>query len=85
MKPARSDDYSVTKGTEMNWDRIASSWEQTRASLKQKWAKLTDDDLGLISGKKDMLVAKLHERYGVAKDKAESQINEWLASLDRPK
>jgi hypothetical protein len=29
----------------MNWDRAAGDWKQLKGKVKQKWAKLTDDDL----------------------------------------
>ena len=36
----------------MNWDRIEAKWRQLKGELKMKWAKLTDDDLNFIAGKK---------------------------------
>jgi uncharacterized protein YjbJ (UPF0337 family) len=39
--------------------------------------KLTDNDLQALSGKKDQLVGLVQERYGIAKDEAERQVNEW--------
>jgi uncharacterized protein YjbJ (UPF0337 family) len=68
--------------TTMNWDRLEGQWEQAKGALKTKWAKLTDDDLGLAAGKRDKLVGKLQERYGLLKDDAERQIDEWIASFD---
>ncbi len=65
----------------MNWDQIAGQWKQVRAVIKSRWAKLTDDDLKNLSAKKDMLVAKIEERYGVLKEDAERQVDEWLAKL----
>jgi uncharacterized protein YjbJ (UPF0337 family) len=67
----------------MNWDRIEGSWGQFTAKVKQKWAKLTDDDLKLIGGKRDSLISKLQERYGRAKDKVEKEVDSWLDSIDR--
>ena len=61
----------------MNWDEISGRWSQMKGSVKQKWGKLTDDDLTTIDGKRDRLIGKIQERYGVTKDLAESQINEW--------
>jgi uncharacterized protein YjbJ (UPF0337 family) len=65
----------------MNWDRIEGKWDEYKGRVKQKWAKLTDDDLALIGGKKDELIGKVKERYGLAKDKAEEQIDEWTRSI----
>jgi uncharacterized protein YjbJ (UPF0337 family) len=50
-------------------------------SLKAQWGKLTDDDVKHVSGKKDVLLGKLQERYGIVKDEAEKQVNEWLAKI----
>ncbi len=65
----------------MNWDRVEGKWKQFRGSARMKWGKLTDDDLDMIAGKKEKLVGLLQERYGIAKDEADKQTNDWLGSL----
>ena len=65
----------------MNWDRIAGQWKQIGAQVKAKWAKLTDDDLRMASAKKDALIGKIQERYGLLRDEAERQVDEWIAKL----
>ena len=65
----------------MNWERIAGQWKQIGGQVKAKWAKLTDDDLMAISARKDMLIGKIQERYGIRKDEAEKQVDEWLARM----
>ncbi len=65
----------------MNWDRIEGQWKQISGKVKTKWGKLTDDDLTTIAGKKDQLVGRIQERYGIQKDEAERQVNEWDKSL----
>lgn len=64
-------------GIAMNWDQIQGSWRQFRGQVKQKWGKLTDDDLDYISGKREELVGRLQKRYGIAKDEAERQVDEF--------
>lgn len=61
----------------MNWDRIAGNWKQAKGSVKEQWGKLTDDDLDKIAGKRDQLVGKIQNTYGIAKDEADKQITEW--------
>jgi uncharacterized protein YjbJ (UPF0337 family) len=68
----------------MNWDRVEGNWKQMTGSLKQKWGKLTDDDLTLIKGKREAFVGRLQERYGIAKDEAERQLNDYLNTTDEP-
>jgi uncharacterized protein YjbJ (UPF0337 family) len=65
----------------MNWDRIQGEWKQLTAHAKSKWSKLTDDDLQNAGSKKDALVGKIQERYGILRDEAEKQVDEWLAKL----
>jgi len=48
----------------------------------QKWGKLTNDDLDVIEGKRMQLSGRLQQRYGVAKDEAERQIDSWLKSVN---
>jgi len=61
----------------MNWDRIEGNWKQFKGKVKEQWGKLTDDDLDVIGGKKDQLVGRLQERYGIKKDEAEKQVDEF--------
>jgi uncharacterized protein YjbJ (UPF0337 family) len=65
----------------MNWDQIAGEWKQIQAQVKSKWSKLTDDDLKNLDAKKDMLVGKIQKRYGILKDEAERQVDEWVSSV----
>lgn len=65
----------------MNWDQVAGQWKQWKAHAKSKWSKLTDDDLQNVAAKKDALIGKLQERYGIFKDEAEKQVDEWLHHL----
>jgi uncharacterized protein YjbJ (UPF0337 family) len=62
----------------MNWDQAEGKWKQVKGSLKEKWGKLTDDDVDRIAGRRDQLVGKLQERYGIAKEEAEKQSDEWI-------
>jgi uncharacterized protein YjbJ (UPF0337 family) len=66
----------------MNWDQVQGNWNQFKGNAKQKWGKLTDDDLTRIEGKRDELVGRLQERYGYARDQAEREADEWGGTLD---
>ncbi len=64
----------------MNWDRVEGKWKQMRGAARAKWGRLTDDDLDLIAGHRDQLIGRLQERYGIARDEAEKQTDEWAAT-----
>jgi uncharacterized protein YjbJ (UPF0337 family) len=66
----------------MNWDRIEGNWKQLKGKIKEEWGELTDDDLDRIAGKKDQLAGRLQETYGIGKEEAERQIEEWADSYD---
>jgi uncharacterized protein YjbJ (UPF0337 family) len=61
----------------MNWDRIEGNWKQVKGSAKEQWGKLTDDQLEVIAGKRDGLAGKIQEAYGISKDEADNQIDDW--------
>jgi uncharacterized protein YjbJ (UPF0337 family) len=66
------------RSMQMNWDQIEGKWMQVKGSVKQKWSKLTDDDLEYIAGARERFVGRLQERYGVAKEEAQRRADEWL-------
>ena len=65
----------------MNWDQIAGNWKQVTGHVKQQWGKLTDDDIAFVNGKRDELVGKIQERYGIAKEEADKQLKTWEGSV----
>ena len=65
----------------MNWDRIEGNWKQFKGRARAEWDKLTDDDVDVISGRREQLVGKLQERYGIARDDAERRADSWIQTL----
>ncbi|MGK9470395.1 CsbD family protein [Pantoea agglomerans] len=61
----------------MNKDEASGNWKQFKGKMKEKWGKLTDDDMQVIEGKRDQLVGKIQERYGSTKDEAEREVSDW--------
>ena len=37
----------------MNWDQVEGKWKQYAGQAKTKWGKFTDDDMKVLSGKKE--------------------------------
>jgi uncharacterized protein YjbJ (UPF0337 family) len=71
---ATSPASSPSKDTMMNWDMIEGDWKHFKGHVKEKWGKLTDDNLDAIGGKRDRLAGKIQEIYGITKDQAELQV-----------
>ena len=62
---------------EMNWDQVKGKWKQARGEAKKQWGKLTDDELAMIDGQRDLLIGKVQEKYGIAREEAEKQVKKF--------
>jgi uncharacterized protein YjbJ (UPF0337 family) len=68
-----------SEGTTVNWDRIEGNWKQFKGNVQAQWGKLTNDDLDVVEGNREKLVGRIQESYGVARDEAERQVDDWLS------
>ena len=66
----------------MNWDRIAGNWKQFKGNVKERWGKLTDDELTIANGKREQIAGLIQEKYGLAKDEVEKEIEEFSKACD---
>jgi uncharacterized protein YjbJ (UPF0337 family) len=65
----------------MDWNRIEGSWKELKGKAKETWGRLTDDDLDKIAGKREQLEGKIQQRYGVSKDLAQKDVDDWLNKM----
>ena len=65
----------------MNWDQIAGNWKEFHGKVKEKWGKLTDDDMTTIAGKRDQLAGILQQKYGYKKEQAEKELDAFTQAL----
>jgi uncharacterized protein YjbJ (UPF0337 family) len=79
VKPIEAVVAKVQSGK--NWDGIESNWKQFAGKIKEKWGKLTDDDLAQINGKREKLEGKLQELYGHGNEQAKKEIDDLLGRL----
>jgi len=63
------------------WDKVVGRWNQIKGDIRTRWGKLTNDDLEQVAGQRDKLVGKIQERYGIAKEQANREIDEWADKL----
>jgi len=63
----------------MNNDIMKGQWKQVSGTIKEKWGKLTDDDLQEIDGNLEVFQGKMQEKYGMEKDEAEKEFNKTLS------
>lgn len=66
----------------MNRDVLEGKWRQLRGEVKQRWGKLTDDELDQIAGSSQKLIGLLQEHYGIARDEAARRVSALISSTD---
>ena len=66
----------------MSWNRIEGNWKQFKGKVQETWGELTDDELDQIAGKRDVLLGKIQEKYGIAQDEADKRIKDFEKTLD---
>jgi uncharacterized protein YjbJ (UPF0337 family) len=79
--PSRCLSISLVGGQAMDWNRVEGNWKQFKGNVKEKWGKLTDDDLNVIEGRREQLEGKIQQRYGYAKDQARKDVDDWFSTL----
>lgn len=66
----------------MNWESIEGNWKQIKGRVREQWGRLSNDEVDVIAGRRDKLVGKLQEHYGIAREEAERQVREWTDMLE---
>lgn len=61
----------------MNRDQVEGNWKQAKGKVKEMWGKLTDDDLDVVAGKADQLIGKIQKAYGIQREEAERQVDDF--------
>lgn len=64
----------------MNWDIIKGNWKQMIGAVHKEWGELTEDEILEVAGDRKQLMGLLQERYGLAKDEAERQLDAFVAA-----
>ena len=63
----------------MNWAQVEGKWDQLKGAAQKQRGKLTDDDLMQARGSRDDFIGRVKERYGIAKEDAEKQVDEFMS------
>ena len=66
----------------MNQDTLQGNWKQLKGKAKERWGKLTDDELDQVEGRSEQLAGKIQEKYGKSKDEAEREVQDFKKSCN---
>lgn len=67
----------------MNWDSIEDNWKQLMVSARENWGKVSEQDFERISGKREPLISRIQETYGITRREADKQVWDWGKSVGR--
>jgi len=59
---------------------LEDHWKEIKSTIKNKWSKLTDDDLEKIDGSYDELTGTIQKLYGYKGRELENTVNEFFES-----
>jgi uncharacterized protein YjbJ (UPF0337 family) len=62
----------------MNWGQIEGNWKLLRSNVRDKWSKLTDEDLAEINGRRDELEGRIQQYYGFASEHVRKEVDDWV-------
>lgn len=63
------------------WNKIAGNWKRFKGSIKQRWGKLTKNEIAQAQGRREALNGFIQARYGIDREAADRQIDEWLKTV----
>jgi len=66
----------------MNRDVLQGKWKQMKGRVRERWGELTNDDVDRMTGASEQLVGKIQERYGIARDEAQREVDDWLRTAE---
>jgi len=66
----------------MDAQKFLEEWGNLKKDLKEQWNEMSDLDIDIISGKKDELVSHIEKRYGISREQAEKEVDEWLKEFE---
>jgi uncharacterized protein YjbJ (UPF0337 family) len=62
----------------MNRDRLEGKWKQLSGRMRERWGRLTHDELSVVAGKHDQAAGRYQERHGIATDEGKRVLAEFL-------
>jgi len=65
----------------MNWERISGNWAHWKGRVRERWGRITDDQLARVEGRREQLAGRIQEAYGLTREDADRQLRNWERNL----
>ena len=63
------------------WNEMQANWDSSAGMVKDRWAELTEEEILATNGDREQLVSLVQEKYGIEREQAEQEVNDWASSL----
>ncbi len=63
------------------WDKVSGNWKRFKGSIRQRWGKLTNNEIAQAEGRREALNGLIQSRYGIDREAADRQIDDWLKTV----
>jgi uncharacterized protein YjbJ (UPF0337 family) len=63
------------------WNKVSGNWKRMKGAVKERWGKLTHNEIREAQGRRESLNGFIQARYGIDRETADRQIDEWLKTL----
>ncbi|HWV42879.1 CsbD family protein [Pseudorhodoplanes sp.] len=63
------------------WNKVSGNWKRMKGAVKERWGKLTHNEVAEARGRREALNGFIQARYGIDRETADRQIDEWLKTL----
>ena len=63
------------------WNKVSGNWKRMKGAVKVRWGKLTKNEIRQAQGRREALNGFIQARYGIDREAADRQIDEWLKTL----
>ena len=63
------------------WNKVAGNWKRMKGAVKERWGKLTHNEIRESQGRRETLNGYIQTRYGIDREAADKQIDEWMKTL----
>jgi uncharacterized protein YjbJ (UPF0337 family) len=65
----------------MSSDQSEGRWKKRKGEIGGRRVKLADEDIQIVAGRRDQLIGRVQERYGIAKAAATKEVDTFLKYL----
>jgi uncharacterized protein YjbJ (UPF0337 family) len=63
------------------WNKVSGNWKRVKGAVKARWGKLTHNEITEARGRREELNGFIQSRYGIDRETADRQIDDWLKTL----